>query len=325
MTSCTSASKLDAGKLQKVLALAEQSSFPEERKAALAKAEAIASAAGLTLDAARASLGMTDAPKPTSFFDALSKNPVIAEMMREQEEKRARERLAVMELYGTEEAVFAPTAREIALEDATAGLREWESFTCSETGEQIEYVSKLDGWDGFTTSTLPPALREAAGKRVPLPSTLRKAMDEYRYWDKLAHHRELIDRDSSHSLAVQARMLLLQELLDQRPAESWEDYRARLEWWRTKIEWGFHLPYEEKVAMNERLLADLEALTSNLDASAGATRSRPMRRQEKADAIDQLLRTQPELSSREIARRLGLSPQTVATRRRKLLAEGEQG
>jgi hypothetical protein len=57
-------------------------------------------------------------------------------------------------------------------------------------------------------------------------------------------------------------------------------------------------------------------LAFELGVKASATSARPLNRKEKRAAVTRLLETQPELSARDIARRVGVSTTTVTTVKR---------
>lgn len=93
--------------------------------------------------------------------------------------------------------------------------------------------------------------------------------------------------------------------------------RSRLAWLAHLNDRGFTRGIEDDEAMIATLRADFEAVAAGMQSPLGAEPQRPAQR--RAAVLD-ILATSPGLSDREIARRIGCSPQTVGNIRRRAAA-----
>lgn len=93
------------------------------------------------------------------------------------------------------------------------------------------------------------------------------------------------------------------------PRRDLNDVKARLPWAQHRE------PYEHRPVVVARLLADLERLTAQADTPPASAPT--LRRTNGDKRRDVLSMSDRDLSGREIARRCGVSPQTVGTLRRK--------
>lgn len=289
---------LDMEKLRKVHGLMTGGATEGERSAARSRAAAIAKAAGMSLDAA---LSKLDARRPTNAPPSWT--DFFTDMMRERWERDAPARADALKAYGSKEAIFAETEHERLLREALGDL--W--------------------WDKGNEDA-PRAAREAAMGAFPMPSDLMGAWTEWKTWRALWKRRRLFDTGYEFPLGVSARWERLEVMLD-----TWSDptfagiaTRARwLHYWETEgggRGWGT----EKAIAA---LLLDIVMMQSeaapraSTTSGSGAPPSRqPATRRSNADKradVLSILDAHPELSDREIARRAGVSPQTVNTWRRK--------
>lgn len=324
----TRASKLDTDKLRKVHRLMKGGATAGERAAARSRAERIATAAGMTLEVALSSL---DAPPPQqarSFFDGFEdwmevKEPGYkareAVKRAERDARDARRRAEVLAVYGTEAALFARTEREVLLDTAITPLATWDYWT-DDDGTQHRFAKALDGsesefWD---VNDITPAIRKAVTNAYPWPATLAGALQELKEWDCLRQDRNLFCGigEWNHYREVEARYALLKHALRcGQPVASWDDMQARLDWKRYESQW---------VEGDKPFLDRLEADFSFLRAQASPVQSERRTNAGKRTEVLSMLDAHPEFSDREIARRAGVSPQTVNTWRKRRRATAQK-
>jgi hypothetical protein len=144
-----------------------------------------------------------------------------AERAREREAKRAK----VLARYGSEEAVLAPTERERALE------RAWRS-----------------------------SKGQSAGDACPLPTTVQAAWVEMAGWERLRSDRYAVDPRHGDDPWIEARTTALEETLNERPATSLEDFRARLAWFQHEERIERQFSSADRVHRFERLRADADEI-----------------------------------------------------------------
>ncbi|MFG1182130.1 winged helix-turn-helix domain-containing protein [Xanthobacter versatilis] len=333
---------LDIEKLRKVRGLMTGGATEGERAAAHSRAEAIAKAAGMTLKVALSKLDAPAQPKPRSWFDDFAdameaKEPGYkareAAKQAERNARDARRRAEVLAAYGSEAALFIRTEREALLEAAIAPLATWDQWT-DDAGTVHRFAKALDGVasDFWNVKDITPAIREVVTSAYPWPATLAEALSEVKDWDRLRWDRGLFCRPGewSHYAEVECRVTLLEdELKSGRPAASWDDLQARFDWKRYTEERTWIDPTPRDDPFLDRLEADFAFLKASAQAagqestapngSQAASAPQPATRrtnaQKRADVLS-MLDTHPDLSDREIARRAGVSPQTVNTHRR---------
>lgn len=296
---------------QKVRALHDRTDSPGEKAAAMLKMQTLARKAGMSVEQAVSTLD-APAPKPSNFFEDLFNTPEF----RASQAKRERERLArcvvLLEEYGSEDAVFADTALEAALRRACVGL---------------------PGWDDFTPRHLmPDAVGEAVAAAWPMPSTVADAWTEYEATERRVDDRCSFDRYYSSEAFMQARGYLLETILDTAPGRGLEDLKARVAWIEHLNGRGFSRGQEEQAVVLSSLRRDVERLAVQDGQATEADQLKPQpmpsvqsgqpRRTnaEKRRDVLALLNTEQicavPLTDREIARRAGVSPQTVGNIRR---------
>lgn len=324
------ASTLDIEKFRKVYALVTGGVTAGERAAAQARAEAMAAKAGMTLKQAVSSL---DRPQPSQSanpfagFDDWMEAKEPGWKAKRSQEKAARNarddqrRVEVMKRYGSEAALFARTAWETALDAAIAPLATWEHWTDDE-GTTHRYAAKLDGKRPifWSVEEITPAIRGTVTAAYPWPSNLDSALQEVKAWDRLRWDRGLFtDCEWNHYAEVECRVSLLErELNSGRPASSWDDVQARFDWKRYEFERQWLDPTERDDPFLDRLEADC-ALLRTLPTNTSDAEMPRRTNAEKRDAVLSILADSPDLPDREIARRVGVSPQTVGNwRKRKL-------
>ncbi|MEI4471506.1 helix-turn-helix domain-containing protein [Frigidibacter sp. MR17.24] len=299
-------STLDTDKLRKVRALMDGGKTAGERLAAKTKAEGIAARAGMTLQAALSTLDSkptAQAPNIFAGFDDWmeAKEPGWKAKQARQRAKREAARLArcrdLLKIYGSEDAVFAETDHERAVREALAPLAE---------------PGTMWGYRDYRGRQPTPAMLSALGGAVSAPATVPEAWAAYQAHEALTDARIAFCPDYTPEHPSDAWRGLLRHLLDTLPTPTVEGVRARLDWLS-------HLANEDcardvecdRVAL-AALRADFEALAAPV--ASGQGKGAP----DRFEALAALLRASPGLSDREMARRVGCSPQTVGNWRRRM-------
>lgn len=298
-------STLDRDKLRKVHALMTRGATAGERQAARAQAEALAARAGMTLAEA---LSRLDAPAPassTNFFAGFddwmeAKEPgwkaAKAERLSERERKRLARCRELLAEFGSEEAVFAETEPERRLRLALEPLEaDWHG---------------MESYGDWISGNPTPAMWEAIARACPLPSAVPGVWAELGAWEALVEARIAFVPDYDAPACIRARQAALEHLMDTLPAPSVEGLRARLAWLA-------HLNAREMTRDGKTDAALIATLCADFEAIAGGVQSGRRSTADRAAAVQALLRAEPALSDREIARRVGVSPQTVGNWRRR--------
>ncbi|MFP5077031.1 transposase [Rhizobium sp. YIM 134829] len=312
------ASKLDTEKFRKVHALMKEGATEGERAAARSRAEAIAKGAGLTLAQAVSKLSGQPEPKKAGFFDGFDdwmeeREPGYkAKQARERSEREMKRQARCRELlaeYGSEDAVFADTKQEELLRAALHPLADRSRFSNSHE----TYVSGYAGWQ---SGNPPPVVWGALQRAYPLPTEVTAVWAEYLAWEKLRDDRSAFEPHYDAPIWIYARQAALEHLLDTMPALDFQGYAARLEWMSHLNYYGRSRGDEKDAILIAVLRSDLSRLSGSVQARCAQSEHRTTA--DKAAAIRSMLRADPNLSNREVARRLGVSPQTVGTWRKKM-------
>ncbi|REG46047.1 Homeodomain-like domain-containing protein [Paracoccus versutus] len=310
MTAHATASKLDMAKLAKLRALMDRGATPGEREAARAKAIVLAASAGLTLAAA---LSKLDAPAPaaqpanifTGFADWMEEREPgykVREAARraEREAKRLARCRELLAVYGSEDAVFAPTDLEAAIRDALDPL--------------TEPGNSLWGYRDFKFSDGPtPEMWEALRVTGHVPATVPKAWAAYQAQEARTDNRIAFCPDYTPMAWESAWSSALEYLLDNLRTPTAEGIAARLDW----LEFLANRDMARGIEADRNLIASLQSDFAAFVASNSRQSGHSTAAQRRAAVLD-LLAQAPGLSDREISRRAGCSPQTVGNWRRKL-------
>ncbi|POR40221.1 hypothetical protein [Methylobacterium sp. V23] len=276
---------------------------------------------------------------PRNPFEALFNTPEFRAQQAERQRRDAERRVAALAEYGSEDAVFAETEHERALEAACRPLIVRKPIIGGD-------MDTLLGWDFIGGGDFRPEVREAVAAAYDLPVRPREAWEEWQGWDRIYRDREAFFRDYGFPVWVEARRHVVEELLNEAPARSMNDLRARLSWidYLKSIDLLGHRPRDD--ALLATLRADIERMgtrirdqaasvqngqgdtsgpvgspnpgTSNRPVQSGQPRRTNAEKRRDVLALLNLrgFQTAP-LTDREIARRAGVSPQTVGNIRRR--------
>ncbi len=329
-------SNLDIERFRKVHALMLNGATEGERAAARSRATAMARKAGMTLLDAVSKMDTQPKAKPASFFDGFDdwmeecEPGYKAKRAAEKAEKEYRDairRKEVLAKYGSENALFQRTERERLLADAVADMAKWQNHIADD-GIVYTYADEIDGKrDFWHRSDLTDRVHDAVSAAYAVPMDLEGVLAEYLDWEELQDERELFcGGEWNHHLEVMARIAVLKDVLDNRPVCSWDDMNGRIGWWEERLSWDFTPSLQEERTCKDRIAADLQILRRlhvNFGQPAASTVPQPERRTNaaKRDAVMSILDGSPELSDREIARRAGVSPQTVCNWRKRLASQ----
>ena len=331
------ASNFDIDKFRKVYALVSGGATDGERASAKARAASIAAKAGMTLDEAVSKMDTQPKQKSTNFFEGFDdymeqKQPgwkaARAKEMIERDIRENARRAIVIEMYGSEKALFARNEREAQLEISVDHLASW-SYETDDDGTEYRIAATLDGVSAsfWQVDDITPAIRDAVMSAYPWPSNLDDALNEVKDWDRLRWDRALFcGGEWNHYAEVECRISLLEHALEKgQPASSWQDVQARFEWKRYEEERQWIDPVGRDDPFMDRLEADfqfLRGLHENSDTLTCGVQSGRRTNADKRAAVLSMLDKEPSLSDREIARRVGVSPQTANNWRRRTVNDG---
>lgn len=193
-------------------------------------------------------------------------------------------------------------------------------------------------YDDWTIGTPTPRVMEALNIAIPFPDDLAAVWSEYRKWGLTDHARSTANPDYQMPMHILARLSALEHLLDTRPASTIEDRRARMSWLGMVCGSEVTRDVNEDMALAASISDDFEAMAEELEQlravvqngqakgmatntipSAALAPPAPSRRTnaDKQRDVMTMLVCHPELSEREVARRCGVSPQTVGNIRRR--------
>jgi hypothetical protein len=301
------ASTLDTGKLRKVRELMDRGATAGEQAAARAKAERLAAQAGMTLQQALSTLDTSPSASPArnifaGFDDWMeSREPGYKARLAAERAERERKRLArcreLLRQYGSEDAVFAPTAIEEALRVALEPLNDPENH--------------LWGYQGYSGGNLTPAMWEAVRGAVRVPETVQEAWAAYQAHEARQDDRCAFFPDYTPHQWVEVWRDALEHLLDNLRTPSAEGIKARLAWMREVANLGHARDMHRDIELIDALETDFTSFAVPVQTGHRSTAT-------KTAQVRDLLCADPGLSDREIARRAGVSPQTVGNWRRRL-------
>jgi hypothetical protein len=184
------------------------------------------------------------------------------------------------------------------------------------------WICGYAGWRSGRDPT--PALLDALEAAYPFPDTIAAVWGEHCSWQKLRNDRAAAMAGYEFPAHVAARIAALEFVMDNIPDPTAEGLRARFAWLSHLSKSDAYRTCAEDSQLAQRLAVDFEGFAKavqparHLESSPAATS-----RQTQADrraAVLSILGTAPDLSDREIGRRVGVSPQTVSNWRKKLSA-----
>ncbi|CDN91781.1 winged helix-turn-helix domain-containing protein [Agrobacterium tumefaciens] len=345
-----SASTLDIEKFRKVHVLITKGATDGERASAKGRCEAMAKKAGLSLKQAVSKLDASAAPKPAGFFDDFAdwmeeREPGFkAKRSKEEAEREARyakRRAEILREFGTLKAFFDPTTEEQLILDAAkpfiTAVEKYEDV-CGTIREQITGYGGSRG-SFVTAGKVSAAALDAVKNAYPFPTSILDAFAELKRWDKLERDRACFydHHEFYFDTPVELRIDQLRGVMRSMPVTSWADLEARF--WYKSYAWQQQWLDEKDFEDDEwaRLFADFQILRASAknghppqepDTAHPAQNGRRTNADKAAD-VKSLLQSNPELSDREISRRVGVSPQTVGNWRTRLaqteMFQPEQG
>ncbi|WP_062561002.1 hypothetical protein [Paracoccus aminovorans] len=226
MTAHATMSELDKAKLRKLRALIDRGATAGEREAARAQATLVAAKAGLTLARALAQLDAPVQPQSANFFTGFAdwmeeREPGYkareAARRAEKESKRLARCRELLEVYGSEDAVFAPTDLEAAIRDAIEPLTEPGNTSW--------------GYRDFRYSDGPTPEMWAAMRATGLvPDAVPSAWAAFLAQEARTDDRIAFDPDYTPERWSEAWRSALEHLLDNLRTPTAEGIAARLEW-----------------------------------------------------------------------------------------------
>lgn len=317
-------SKLDTTKFQSVHTMMLKGATEGERNAAKAAAERLAQKAGMTVDEAIALAVNKNVQEPAAQstarnpFEEMFNTPEFRKEREERAKREAAEREELLKRYGSEEAIFEETEQERLLSAAVEHLKDWKEGVTA-NGETYRCVCGLAGQMTFyDVDRIPKPVIAAVRDAYHIPSDLRGVLKEYQQWSELYHARYLF-AGVDHWYWVEARDTVLRNILDTRPVQNWQDLRARMDWWAETLTLGSHHSDGWEEDFLKRIAEDHEILQHQSTVKNGHASKRRTNADKATDVID-LIRAHPDASARDLARRAGVSPQTILNWRQKLHA-----
>jgi hypothetical protein len=190
------------------------------------------------------------------FMDDMEKRqPGFKAKKREERMQKERDdeeqRKALLEKYGSEEAILAPCEKEMALIEA-----------CRHLMEQNEYgfwIDKDETQETSVDSSPSESFREAVTKAIPLPETMKEAWAEKNFWNIRHHEKFLFDEAYYEGSGphLDARVYVVQELLDTLPSNDIDDLLARIDCFYELHSRGYQIGYNET-------LKDIQAIRDDV-------------------------------------------------------------
>jgi len=325
--------KLDIDKFRKVYALVSGGATDGERKAAKARAETIAKKAGLTLEQAVSKMDANE-PEPVNFFagfdDWMEEREPGYKAKKQRENAARRDRYAsrraeILKEFGTVKAFLDHTPNErLLLKAAEPFITEWGDPYEDVCGTWRRTVSLFAGIHGnfIKLEDVDPEAIRAIKSAIPFPENICGAFEELKAWDKLNRDRAHFydHHEYYYDLPIELRIELLREVVRTQPVTSWADLETRFHYKSYAWQQQWIDPQDFDDPEWSRLYDDiriLRALTEKHVQTGHRTNA------DKRSDVLSMLDGNPELSNREISRRLGVSPQTVSNWRNRVVKNGQ--
>ncbi len=240
---------------------------------------------------------------------------------------------AILERHGDREAVMAPCSREKLLR---ASVARWSQ---AHDAPNERWTRSLSGWTSDSLPRhMPPEIRRAVETAYSLPTTVAGSLAELEYWEKrgfeIASMRGLdgtvipddVEPTRHLDLPAYARAIVIRRLVEHGlRAANIMDALARAEYWRAHSGRGSWV--EAAILADLRHLAGIDRASRHSDGQI-ADIAQPTHFRTASERRDEVMRLLSDpamaaLPDREIARRVGVSPQTVGNLRRRV-ADGSQ-
>lgn len=325
---------LDTVKFRKIHALMKGGATEGERAAARIHAGKLAARAGMTLEQAVSEMDRAVAAKPANFIDGFNdwmeaKQPGYkareAAKRAERQDRYAKRRAEILQEFGSVRQFMDPTPSELLLLEAGEPFVTRRFSYLDVCGTQRQGAKEFAGIAGhfFKLEDVNPEAIAAIKAAIPFPIGIRGAFEELKVWDKLNRDRaHFYDHHEYYfDLPIELRVELLRDVMRTQPAETWDDLEARFHY--KAYDWQQQWIDEQIFDDPEwsRLFGDFRILRAAAEArNTPPVQSGRRTNADKRAAVLSMLDSNPELSDREISRRVGVSPQTVNTWRKKVSA-----
>lgn len=235
---------------------------------------------------------------------------------------------AVLDRHGGRDAVMAPCSREKLLRAAVA------RWSVAQDAPNERWTRSLSGWTSDSLPRhMPPEIRRAVETAYSLPISVTGALAELEYWEKrgfeIASVRGLdgqviaedIEPTRHLDLPAYARAIVIRRLVEHGlRAATIQDALARAEYWRAHSGRGSWV--EAAILADLRHLAGIDRASRDPDGPETEIGS-PTHFRTASERREEVMRILSDpamagLPDREIARRVGVSPQTVGNLRRRV-------
>lgn len=242
---------------------------------------------------------------------------------------------AVLSRHGGRDAVMAPCSREKLLRAAVA------RWSVAQEAPNERWTHSLSGWTSASLPRhMPPEIRRAVETAYSLPISVAGAMAELDYWEKrgaeIAAMRgldgQVVADDADPTLHLDlpayARAIVIRRLVEHSlRAATIQDALARAEYWRAHSGRGTWV--EAAILADLRHLAGMERAMRGQDG-VDTDSGQPTHFRTASERREEVMRMLADtdmaaLPDREIARRVGVSPQTVGNLRRRVGDGGASG
>ncbi|MFV3128456.1 DUF2786 domain-containing protein [Niveispirillum sp. KHB5.9] len=238
----------------------------------------------------------------------------------------------VLGRHGGRDAVLAPCSREKLLRTAVA------RWSVAQDAPNERWTRSLSGWTSASLPRhMPPEIRRAVETAYSLPTSVAGAMAELEYWERrgaeIASMRGMdgqvvaddVDPTLHLDLPAYARAIAIRRLVEHGlRAANIQDALARAEYWRAHSGRGSWV--EAAILADLRHLAGLDRAARGQDGN-DADGGQPSHFRTASERREEVIRILADpamaaLPDREIARRVGVSPQTVGNLRRRVTDGG---